>query len=177
MAYIVHARLRQGCQVNGARRKHAAVTTSLARGELIVPPAHHSRRNQPTKRAPQDCVRNIRIGSAKALDCSARAHLQWSDRSSGRVGGTGCMCLVVRPEQPVECGTGSRQRLQRSQRTSLTSEAGSELGSERGRAREPRKPRDCEARQHPAGASAPPWQQKSGRGDSVGVRNERDIFL
>ena len=119
----------------------------------------------------------FRIGSAKALDCSARAHLQWSDRSSGRVGGTGCMCLVVRPEQPVKCGASSRQRFQRSQRASLPSEAGSELGSERGRTREPRKPRDCEARQHPAGASAPPWQQKSGRGDSVGENETNAIYF
>ena len=69
-------------------------------------------------------------------------------RSSGRAGGTGCLCLVVRTEQPVECGAGSRQRLQRSQRASLPSEARRELGRERGRAREPRKPRDGEARRH-----------------------------
>ena len=87
------------------------------------------------------------------------------------------MCLVVRPEQPVECGagSGSRQRLQRSQRASLPSEAGGELGSERGRACEPRKPRDCEARRHPApGAAearyAPGWRvaaQKSRRGETI----------
>ena len=153
MAYIVHARLRQGCQVDGASRKHAAATTShaasLARCELIVPPAHHSSRDERSKRAPQHCVRNVRIGSsAEALDRRARAHLQWRDRSSGRAGGTGCLCLVVRPEQPVECGAGSRQRLQRSQRASLPSEARRELGRERGRAREPRKPRDGEARRH-----------------------------
>ena len=149
MTYIVHARLRQSSQVDGARREHATATPSLAasltRCQLIVPPAHHSCSDEGAKRASQHRVRNVRIGSAKALDRCARALLQWSDRRSGRSGGTGCLRLIERPEQPVERGAGSRQRLERSQRASLLREANRELGSERGRAREPRKLRNGEA--------------------------------
>lgn len=101
MTYIVHARLRQSCQVDGARSEHAAATpslaASLARCQLVVPPAHHSCCDEGAKRASQHRVRNVRIGSAKALDRRSRALLQWSDRRSGRSGGAGCLRLIEGP--------------------------------------------------------------------------------